>query len=144
MSPTSNTSPSPPRNTAVSPTHLPLNELSSDSDTNSDNAYIQPNYAYIQLSMSFTMAFIEHPVTKHCLILTAGDMSPKALVDLVDAHNKYFIVKDIDNKDKVKKILGGFKDVHVCDWIASDREHLLVLDYEAFMMELHANYLPAD
>lgn len=94
--------------------------------------------------MSSTIAFIENPVTKHCLILTTGDMSPKALVNLVNAHNKYFIAKDIDDKDKVKKILGGFKDVHIHDWIASDRECLLALDYKVFMVELHANYLPAN
>jgi len=94
--------------------------------------------------MSSNIAFIEHPVTKHCPILTAGDVSPKALVDLVDAHNEYFIAKDIEDKDKVKKILGGFKDVHIRDWIASDRERLLALDYMAFMDELHINYLPAD
>lgn len=87
------------------------------------------------------MAFIEHPVTKYCLILTTGDMS---LVDLVNAHNEYFIAKDINNKDKVKKILGRFKDVHIRDWIASDRERLLALDYKAFMTELRTNYLPAD
>jgi hypothetical protein len=94
--------------------------------------------------MSSNIAFVEHPVTKHCLILTTGDVSPKALVNLVDAHNKYFIAKDIDDKDKVKKILGRFKDVHIRDWIASDRERLLTLDYSAFMGKLHTNYLPAD
>ena len=94
--------------------------------------------------MSSNIAFVEHAVAKHCLILTAGDVSPKVLVDLVDAHNEYFIAKDIDNADKVKKILGRFKDIHICDWIASDRERLLALDYEAFMAELHANYLPAN
>jgi len=45
--------------------------------------------------MAPNIAFVEHPVTKHCPILTAGDVSPKALVDLVDAHNEYFIAKDI-------------------------------------------------
>ena len=94
--------------------------------------------------MSSNIAFVEHPVTKHCPILTTGDVSPKALVDLVDAHNEYFIAKDIDDKDKVKKILGGFKDMHIHDWIASDRERLLTLDYSAFMAELRTNYLPAD
>jgi len=68
--------------------------------------------------MAPNIAFIEHPITKHCLILTAGDVSPKALVDLVDAHNEYFIMKDIDDADKVKKILGRFKDVHIYDWIS--------------------------
>jgi len=94
--------------------------------------------------MSSNIAFVEHPVTKHCPILTTGDVSPKALVDLVDAHNEYVIAKDIDDADKVKKFLGRFKDVHICDWIASDRERLLALDYEAFMAELRINYLPAD
>ena len=59
-------------------------------------------------------------------------------------HNEYFIAKDIDDKDKVKKILGGFKDVHIRNWITSDRECLLTLDYSAFMAELHTNYLPVD
>jgi len=94
--------------------------------------------------MDSNIAFVEHPVMKHCPILTTSDVSPKALVDLVDAHNEYFIAKDIDDKDKVKKILGGFKDVHICDWIASDCECLLALDYVAFMAKLHINYLPAD
>ena len=94
--------------------------------------------------MAPNAAFVEHPVTKHCPILTTGDVSPKALVDLVDAHNEYFIAKDIDDADKVKKILGGFKDVHIRDWIASDRERLLTLQYSEFMEELRVNYLPAD
>ena len=90
--------------------------------------------------MSSNVAFIEHPVMKHCPILTTGNVSPKALVD---AHNEYFIVKDINDKDKVK-ILGGFKDVHISDWITSNRECLLALDYLAFMDELCTNYLPTD
>ena len=71
-------------------------------------------------------------------------MPPKALVDLVDAHNEYFITKDIDDKDRVKKILGSFKDVHIHNWITSNRECLLALDYSDFMDELHTNYLPTD
>ena len=94
--------------------------------------------------MAPNIAFIEHPVTKHCPILTAGDVSPKALVDLVDAHNEYFIAKDIDDDDKVKKILGSFKDVHIWDWISSDHKCLLKLKYSVFMEELRLNYLPAD
>ena len=144
MSPTSDISPSSLKNTVPSYTCLPLKEPSSDLDTDSETAYTQTKPAYIHVSMSSNIAFIEHPVTKHCLILTIGDVSPKALVDLIDAHNKYFIVKDINDADKVKKILGRFKDVHIRDWITSDREHLLALDYEAFIAELHANYLPAN
>ncbi|KAF8159972.1 hypothetical protein B0H34DRAFT_797160 [Crassisporium funariophilum] len=91
-----------------------------------------------------TLATVDHSLTKHCPILTAGDITPKALRDLQDAHNKFFIVKEIDNDGKVKKILAGFKDIHICDWIASDSVHLLALSYKNFMSELRANYLPSD
>jgi len=94
--------------------------------------------------MASTLATVEHPITKHCPILTAGDITPKAIVDLGDAHNEYFIAKEIEDTDKVKKILGGFKDVHIRDWIASDRVRLLALSYEDFMAELQTNYLPPD
>ena len=93
---------------------------------------------------SSTMATVEHPVMKHCPILTAGEVTPKALVDLTDAHNEYFIAKDIEDKDKVKKILGGFKCVHIRDWIACERACLLALSYKVFMEELRASYLPPD
>ncbi|KAF8885403.1 hypothetical protein CPB84DRAFT_1685520 [Gymnopilus junonius] len=92
--------------------------------------------------MASTIASIEHPVTKHCLILTTGDITPKVLVDLADAHHEYFIVKEIDDTDKVKKILGGFKCVHVRDWIACECDCLLKLTYEDFMAEVCSNYLP--
>ena len=94
--------------------------------------------------MSTNIAYVDHPVTKHCPILTTGDVSPKALVDLVDAHKEYFIAKDIADTDKVKKILGGFKDIHIRDWISSDCDRLLLLSYKDFMDELRSNYLPAD
>ena len=93
---------------------------------------------------SSTLATVDHPVTKHCPILTAGEVTPKALVDLTDAHNEYFIAKDIEDKDKVKKILGGFKCVHIRDWIACERARLLALDYEVFMAEVCASYLPSN
>ena len=84
--------------------------------------------------MSSTDAVVDHPVTKHCPILSAGDITPKALIDLEDAHNEYFIAKEVDDNDKVKKILGGFKCVHIRNWIASERETLLKLSYTDFMI----------
>jgi len=65
-------------------------------------------------------------------------------VDLTDTHNEYFIAKEIDKADKVKKILGGFKCVHIHDWIACEHVHLLTLTYVEFMTELQASYLPSD
>ena len=92
--------------------------------------------------MSSNDATVDHPITKHCPILSAGEITPKALIDLEDAHNEYFIAKEISEADKVKKILGGFKCVHIRNWIASERENLLELKYSDFMIELRANYLP--
>lgn len=65
-------------------------------------------------------------------------------MDLTDTHNKFFIAKDIEDKDKVKKILGGFKCMHIHDWIACEHAQLLMLSYEAFMAEVRFSYLPSD
>ncbi|KAF8166161.1 hypothetical protein BJ912DRAFT_1003110 [Pholiota molesta] len=95
-------------------------------------------------SKTTSQATVEHSVTKHCPILTPGDISAKILVDLGDAHNEFFIAKDITEAEKVKKVLGGFKDVHIRDWIACERDRLIALSYKDFMAEVKANYLPAD
>jgi hypothetical protein len=96
--------------------------VNSDSDSDSDlsfmplyTAYTNQKTAYTNTKMSSNLATVEHPITKHCPILTAGEIMPKALVDLTNAHTEYFIAKDIDDADKVKKVLGGFKCIHICD-----------------------------
>ena len=89
--------------------------------------------------MSFHYTTVDHPITKHCPILSARDITPKALINLEDAHNEYLITKEINKTDKVKKILGSFKCMH---WIASEREVLITLKYSNFMSQLRANYLP--
>jgi hypothetical protein len=75
---------------------------------------------------------------------TAGDISPKVMVDLTDAHNEFFLAKEIKGTDKVKKILGGFRCIHIHNWISCKRERLVTLSYAAFMAELRENYLPPD
>jgi len=94
--------------------------------------------------MSAGSASVEHLATKHCPVLTAGDISPKVLVNLTDAHNEYFLAKEIADENKVKKILGGFRCVHIRDWISCERERLVTLSSAAFMAELRENYLPPD
>lgn len=120
-------------------------ELSSDSELEAYNtAYTNKICAYTNSRMLSANATVEHPITKHCPILTAGEIHPKVLVDLNDAHHEYFIAKDIAEADKVKKILGGFKDVHIRDWISCEHDRLIALSYKDFMAEIHSNYLPAD
>jgi hypothetical protein len=87
-------------------------------------AYMNPSHAYTQSSMSSHYATVDHPIIKHCPIFSARDITPKALINLEDAHNEYFIAEEINETDKVKKILGGFKCMHIHNWIASEREVL--------------------
>ena len=102
------------------------------------------NPTYTHPNMSSIIAAVEHLTSKHCPVLTAGDISPKVLIDLTDAHNEYFLAKEIADADKVKKILGGFQCMHIRDWISCKRKHLVTLSYVEFMSELHENYLPPD
>jgi hypothetical protein len=83
---------------------------------------MNPSHTYTQSSMSSHDATVDHPIIKHCPILSVGDITPKALIDLEDAHNEYFIAKEINKTDKVKKILRGFKYMHIRNWIALERE----------------------
>ena len=123
------------------------NDTSSDSDSDyfiQKPAYTNKKPAYTHPNMSSNIAAVEHLTSKHCPVLTAGDISPKVLVDLTDAHNEYFLAKEIADADKVKKILGGFRCVHIRDWISCERERLVNLSYAEFMSELRENYLPPD
>ena len=90
------------------------------------------------------MATVEHPVTKHCPLIMGGDLTPQTLLLAKNAFHKFFIAKNVAKEDEIKLILGAFKDVHVCDWIATDRERLLALTSEEFMVELRTNFLPSD
>ena len=94
--------------------------------------------------MSSNITVVEHLTTKHCPVLIAGNISSKVLVDLTDAHNEFFLAKEIADINKVKKILGGFKCVHIHNWISCEHECLLKLDYASFMAELHKKYLSLD
>jgi hypothetical protein len=121
----------------------------SDSDESytyihSKDAYIHTNTAYIHKAMSRSLATVEHPITKHCPILTGGDTTPQTLLILENAFNEFFIAKNVTPEDQVKVILGAFKCVHIRDWIATDREHILTLTFEEFMADLRKNSLPSD
>ena len=94
--------------------------------------------------MSSNLATVEHPVTKHCPLIMGGDLTPQTLLLAENAFNKFFIAKNVSKEDEIKLILGAFKDVHIRDWIATDRDRLLGLTFEAFMAELHTNFLPSD
>lgn len=111
---------SPPQN---SPDHT------ADSDSDDSDAYIHPNTAYIHTNMSRSLATVEHLITKHCPILSGGETTPQTLLLLENAFQEFFIAKNVSEEDQVKLILGAFKCVHIRDWIATDRPHLLTLTF---------------
>ena len=86
--------------------------------------------------MSPTLATIEHLVTKQCPILTGGETSPQILLLLENAFHEFFIAKNIADKDCIKLILDSFKCVHIYDWIAMEREHLLTPTFGEFIAKL--------
>ena len=133
--------PSSPLTPSLSP---PPSTDSSLSDSDDSYAYIHLKSAYIHRNMVYTIASVEHPITKHCPIVTRGDLTPQILLLAENAFHEFFITKTVNKEDKVKLILGAFKDVHVRDWIATDRAHLLKLSFEDFMLELRSNFLPSD
>jgi hypothetical protein len=94
--------------------------------------------------MSVQTATVEHPITKHCPILMGGNLTPQTILLAENAFNKFFIAKNVEKANQVKLILGAFKDAHICDWISTDREHLLKPSFEEFIAELRTNFLPTD
>ena len=70
--------------------------------------------------------------------------APQTLLLAKNMFQEFFIAKSIADKEKVKLILGVFKDMHIRDWIATDCVCLLGLIFDDFMSELCTNFLPSD
>ena len=134
-----------PRSPSVSPNRpIPSSSEFSSSDSDELSAYSQLKSAYNHPKMSSNLATVEHPVTKHCPIITGGDLTPQTLLLAENTFNEFFIAKGVPTEDEIKLILGTFKDVHIRDWIATDRERLLGLTFSEFMSEVRTNFLPSD
>ncbi|KAF9537344.1 hypothetical protein CPC08DRAFT_738882 [Agrocybe pediades] len=81
------------------------------------------------------LATVEHLALNKPPILTEGDVTPRILYKLSNAHREYFSVKAIEPKSRVRMILGGFLDEHIKEWINNDHD---------FMKELRLLFLPSD
>ncbi|KAF4611693.1 hypothetical protein D9613_004203 [Agrocybe pediades] len=88
-------------------------------------------------------ATIIHPRVKDCPILTEGDVTPYTFIQLKFAHWDFFSERDIQDVDKVKQVLPGFRDKKIRMWIRARRSYLYTLSYEAFMYEFSRHYLPS-
>ena len=81
------------------------------------------------------MASVEQNSPSKVPILTAGDISPAVMRQFEHACKNYFIHKKVIADDQVSLIIGGILDDHVTDWIIAERERLIALSFDAFMME---------
>ncbi|KAF9568677.1 hypothetical protein CPC08DRAFT_605382, partial [Agrocybe pediades] len=90
------------------------------------------------------LATVEHLALNKPPILTEGDVNPRILYKLSNAHREYFSVKAIEAASRVRMILGGFLDEHIKEWINNDRDRIEALSYEDFMKELRKLFLPSD
>jgi hypothetical protein len=94
--------------------------------------------------MTSNVSMVEHPITKHCPIITGGELTPQTLLLGKYTLNKFFIAKTVPKEDEVKLILGAFKDIHIRDWITMDHKCLLTLTFMAFMSKLCSTFLSSD
>jgi hypothetical protein len=70
--------------------------------------------------MTSNISTVEHFITKHCPIITGGELTPQTHLLAENMFNKFFIAQTVPKEDEVKLILGAFKDIHMRDWIATD------------------------
>jgi hypothetical protein len=90
------------------------------------------------------MASVEQSSPSKVPILTLGDISLAVRCQFKHACKNYFVHKKIMAGDHVTLILGGILDDHVGNWISAECDHLVALSFDAFMVDLHLNYLSED
>src|ERR1700691_3493025 len=90
------------------------------------------------------MAVVEQSSPSKVPILTPGDISPAVMRQFEHTCKNYFVHKKIMVDDQVTLILSGILDDHIGDWISADRDPLVTLSFNAFMVEFRLNYLAED
>jgi hypothetical protein len=90
------------------------------------------------------MASVEQKSPSKVPILTTGDIFPAVMRQFEHMCKNYFIHKKIITDDQVSLIIGGILEDHITDWIIAEREHLIALSFDVFMMDFCQNYLAED
>ena len=83
-------------------------------------------------------------IMSHTPIMTDGDITPKIVHEFETHCTTFFInTKDgVADNQKVKNILGCFKNNLVTDWATSKQEHFITLTFKEFMKEFQGHWLP--
>ena len=90
------------------------------------------------------MASVEQSSPSKVPLLTAGDITPVVMRQFKHGCQNYFIHKKILADDQVSLIIGGLLDSCMNDWISADRDRIIALSFNAFMVDFRANYLAKD
>jgi hypothetical protein len=90
------------------------------------------------------MATVEQSSPSKVPILHPGDISPSIMRTFEHGCRNYFIHKKIPADDQVSLIIGGILDSRAADWISADRNCLIALSFDSFMIEFRTNYLAED
>jgi hypothetical protein len=90
------------------------------------------------------LASVEHKSPSHVPVLLTGDVTPEILREYENACIGYFETKDIEDGNKVRKILAGLRNTRILDWVSVNRAEIIALTFPEFMNKLRTNYLHKD
>ena len=90
------------------------------------------------------MASVEQSSPSKVLILSPGDISPSVMRTFEHGCRNFFVHKKIVADDQVSLIISGIVDSRIGDWISAERDRLIALSFDAFMVEFRTNYLAED
>jgi hypothetical protein len=96
--------------------------------------------AYTQLKT----AIVEQENPSKIPVLLKGDLTPTVMREYEQACLGYFDTRDVKPNKQVRKILAGFRDTRIQDWIAIHCDCFLTLSFKDFMTEFRKGYLPED
>jgi hypothetical protein len=96
------------------------------------------------ISAPHDMATIKfHDGHKTAPILTAGNVSPAILAQLIQYFTSYFHKSKIADEDKVRNSLMSFQDIKIDNWVKNNQDRFLTdgFTFEAFTAELRKRFL---
>jgi hypothetical protein len=116
--------------------------LSSASSSSSSSEYCIPTRTkMVNISK---LASVEQESPSQILVLLTGDVTPEILHEYKNACIGYFETKDIEGPKQVRKILAGFCDTCILDWISVNHADIIKWTFPNFIANLRLNYLHKD
>jgi hypothetical protein len=89
-------------------------------------------------------ASVEQEIPSKNPVLLKGDLTPNVMHEYEQACLSYFNTRDVKPNKQVRKILAGFRDTRIQDWISIHCNHFLTLSFKDFMVKFRKGYLPKD